>query len=122
MTEYDFVIVQMTKINARVLQFFQLNNARTRRVSALRCEKNQRTSALIFVICTSTKSYQSLTSFIHVIKEIIMECIYLEIGLNYQNDLIVSEIQFSMITRDQNDLIVSEIQFSMITRDQNGSC
>ncbi len=29
--------------------------------------KNQRTSALIFAICTSTKSYQSLTSFIHVI-------------------------------------------------------
>ena len=28
--------------------------------------KNQRTSALIFVICTSIKSYQSLTSFMHV--------------------------------------------------------
>ncbi len=41
MTEYDFVVVQMTKINARVLRFFHLNNARTRRVSALRCEKNK---------------------------------------------------------------------------------
>ena len=28
--------------------------------------KNQKTSTLIFAICTSTKSYQSLTSFIHV--------------------------------------------------------
>ena len=37
MTKYDFVVVQMIKINARVLRLIQ------------------RTSALIFVICTSTK-------------------------------------------------------------------
>ncbi len=50
--------------------------------------KNQRTSALIFVICTSTKSYQSLTSFIHVITETMTECIYFEIRSNHQNNLI----------------------------------
>ncbi len=33
--------------------------------------KNQRKSALIFDICTSTKSYQSLTSFIHVMKSLL---------------------------------------------------
>ncbi len=39
MTEYDFVVVHVTKIKARVLRFFHLNNARTGRVSALWCEK-----------------------------------------------------------------------------------
>ena len=69
MAEYEFVVVQMSKINARVLRFFHpLSNARTQRVSALWCEKNQRTKALNFDICTSTNSYQSLTSFIQVIK------------------------------------------------------
>ncbi len=38
-----------------------------------------------FLSCTLTKSYQSLTSFIHIIKETIMECLYFEILLNYQN-------------------------------------
>ena len=32
MTEYDFVVVQMSKITARVLQFCHLNNARTQNV------------------------------------------------------------------------------------------
>ncbi len=38
-TEYDFVVVQMTKIIAHILRFFHLNNAQTWRVSALWCEK-----------------------------------------------------------------------------------
>ena len=46
------------------------------------------TNALIFVICTSTKSYQSLTSFIQFIIKTIMECIYFEIRSNYQNNFI----------------------------------
>ncbi len=39
MTEYDFVVVQMTKINECFVRFLHLNNARTQRVSALWCEK-----------------------------------------------------------------------------------
>ena len=59
--------------------------------------KYQRASALMFIICTSTKSNQSLTSFIHVhiITETIMECIYFKIRLNYQNNPILSDIQLS---------------------------
>ncbi len=39
MTEYEFIVVQMSKINTHVLRFFHLSNARTQRVSALWCEK-----------------------------------------------------------------------------------
>ena len=39
MTGYDFVVLQMIKISACVLRFFNLNNAWTWRVSALWCEK-----------------------------------------------------------------------------------
>ncbi len=90
MTGYDFVLVQMTEINTRdtrpLIFFIWIMHEPE---GWVHCGvKKQRTSALIFVICTSTKSYQSLTSFIHIIIETIMECIYFEIRSNDQNNLI----------------------------------
>ena len=87
MTEYDFVVVQITKIKAHILRFFHLNE----------CENK----CIDFVICTSTKSYKALTSY--AVKETIMEYIYFEIRLNYQKILLLSEIQFRMITRTKMD-------------------
>ena len=92
MTEYDFVVVQMTRINAHVLQFFFSSEQCTNlKGVCIVIWKNEQTSALIFVICTSTKSYQLLTSFIYVIKETIMEHTYFKIRFNYQYNLIETD-------------------------------
>ena len=76
--------------------------------------KNERTNALIFVIYMSAESYQSVTSFMHVIKELLCN-IYFEIRSNYQNNIILSEIQFSIIIKmDQANAALIRPRYALL--------
>ncbi len=102
MTEYDFLVVKMIKINAHVLRCFHLNNARTGRVSALWCEKDKSIDFChlhVNKIIFSPHSYMSSKKQ----KWSVVLKFYFEIKLNYKNNLILSEIQFSMITATKID-------------------
>ncbi len=91
MTEYDFVVVQMTKINECVLQFFHLNG------ESIVMWKNRKDKCIDFCHLHVNKII-SVINLIHTRHQRNNNGMYL-----FWNFL-------------------SEIQFSMITRDQNGSC
>ncbi len=93
----------MTKFNTCVLRyfFFHLNVARTWMVSAFWCRRSK-DKCIDFCYCTSTKSNQSLTSFIHHVIKDTSKIQYFNPRLNNQDDPLLSEMQFSMPTRDHN--------------------
>ena len=75
--------VAMTNINACILRFFHLNNAWSPRVSALWCEKSK--NKCIDFCHSHIKRIISVINLIYT--QTILECIYFETRLNYQNNL-----------------------------------